>query len=282
ISQLYRPQLFQKVYVPQFHTYEHLTVNACNIFNLSRSTYQSTDDLIFNLSKDIRNLTDKHDKIYVVVYKENKEQYETELADKIDKGKVILRTLGSTRGDNAMRECDSIIFTGLIHKGEMNYLTESLILNGNSQMSLSAQKSGKARKFEDRETEKVKLGSMLEDFVQEVYRTRLRKHDLSQGVHVYMLMSDNDFISLVKDYFEGCFVEDWYPVYALRERLKGTALEIVEKVMERIENGEVEIKKQDLGINPNSLKSTLKRHPEIKLYLDSQGVRVTNRGFKKI
>ena len=97
-------------------------------------------------------------------------------------------------------------------------------------MALSAQKAGKARKFEDRATEKVKLGSMLEDFVQEVYRTRLRKHDISLGVHVYMLMSDNDFLSLVKDYFEGCVVEDWYPVYALKERLTGVALEIVEPV----------------------------------------------------
>ncbi|MBN2367154.1 MAG: hypothetical protein JXL67_13375 [Calditrichaeota bacterium] len=280
VSQLYPPKVFQKVYIPQFHTYEHLTVNACNVFNLSRTTYQNSDNLIFNLSQDIKALTDKHEKIYVVVYKENKEQYESELSDEINLDKVIIRTLGSTRGDNAMRECDAIIFTGLIHKGEMNYLTESLILNGNTNMKLSAQKAGKARKFEDRETEKIKLASMLEDFVQEVYRTRLRKHDLSQGVHVYMLMSDNDFLSLVRDYFEGCVVENWYPVHALKERLKGVALKIVEKVMERIENGEKVILKRDLGVNVHTLPSTLRRHPEIKLYLESQGITITNREFK--
>jgi len=63
-------------------------------------------------------------------------------------------------------------------------------------------------------------------------------------------------------------VEDWYPVYALKERLKGVALEIVEKVMERIEKGETEIEKNALGFNSNSLKSTLRRHPEIGLFLN--------------
>ena len=96
-----------------------------------------------------------------------------------------------------------------------------------------------------------------------------------------MLMSDNDFISLVKDYFEGCFVEDWYPVHALKERLKGVALEIVEKVMERIEKGEVKINKSDLGINPNALTSALRRHPEISLYLEAKNVKITRKLFIK-
>ena len=119
------------------------------------------------------------------------------------------------------------------------------------------------------------------DFLQEVYRTRLRKHDLLLDVNVYMLMSDNDFLSLVRDYFEGCFVEDWYPVYALKERLKGVALEIVEKVMERIEKGEREILKSELNIKQDTLKKALRRHPELGLYLKANGITITSRKFIK-
>jgi hypothetical protein len=154
ISQKYKPQIFDKIYVPQLHDYEHLTFHYYTRFNLSRSTYDKGDDLIPNLVEDIKQIAGKRNKVYVVVYKENKD-------------------------------------------GELNYLSESLVLNQDYAMDLNVQKHRRVRKFNHRKTEVVKLSSWLEEFVQEVYRTRLRSHNLSQDVHAYLMVSDPDFLNLI-------------------------------------------------------------------------------------
>ena len=279
ISQRYKPQVFDKVYVPQLHTYEHLTFYSYNKFNLSRSIYENKSGLIESLNKDIKEIVKRRNKVYVVVYKENKDAYEKELKAEIKSGKVILRTFGSTRGDNSMRDCDTIIFTGLIHKGELNYLSESLVLNQNYNMNLNAQKHRKSRKFKDRNTEIVKMSSWLEDFVQEVYRTRLRSHNLSQDVEAYLIVSDPDFLNLIEGYFEGCKMKEWQPVEVAREKLSGVAEEIVEKVTLRIKQGEITIPKNSLGINSDTLSRTLKRNPEIEKILNNRGIEIKNKNF---
>ncbi len=282
ISQRYKPQFFDKVYVPQLHTYEHLTFYSYNRFNLSRSTYKNKIKLIPSLNKDIKEIVKKRDKVYVVVYKENRESYERELEKEIKNGNVILRTFGSTRGDNSMRDCDTIIFTGLIHKGELNYLSESLILNQDYKMNLNAQKHRKSRKFRDRNTEIIKISSWLEDFVQEVYRTRLRSHNLSQDVQAYLIVSDPDFLNLIEDYFKGCKIADWDPIETEKNIINSTVQQIVEIILYRIKAGEDKIQKKSLGINREVLKKTLQRYPEINKILNANGVEICNRYFRKM
>ena len=280
ISQKYKPQVFDKVYVPQFHEYEHLTFHHYTRFNLSRSTYDKGDDLIPNLAADIKAIASKRDMVYVVVYKENLDEYERFLAKELQQNRVIIRTLGSTRGDNSMRDCDTVVFTGLIHKGELNYLSESLVLNEDYTMDLNVQKHRRVRKFNDRNTEVVKLSSWLEEFVQEVYRTRLRSHNLSQDVHAYLMVSDPDFLNLIEGYFVGCKMEEWVPVETMKDKMNGLAEEIIDKVISRINAGEKVIPKNALDIKPDSLQKTLKRYPEIKNILSEHGIEITTRTFK--
>jgi hypothetical protein len=275
ISQKYKQQVFDKIYVPQLHDYEHLTFHYYSRFNLSRSTYNKEDNLIPNLVEDIKAIAAKRSKVYVVVYKENKDEYERLLAKEIKQKGVIIRTLGSTRGDNSMRDCDTVVFTGLIHKGELNYLSESLVLNQDYDMDLNVQKHRRVRKFNDRKTEVIKLSSWLEEFVQEVYRTRLRSHNLNQDVHAYLMVSDPDFLNLIEGYFAGCKMEEWYPVDTTKGKLNDTALKIVEEVLGRVESGELEIPKSSLGINMNTLKSEINRHPEIRQILKDKNVEIS-------
>lgn len=282
ISQKYKPQVFDKVYVPQLHDYEHLTFNYYSRFNLSRSTYDKGDDLIPNLVEDIKQIAGQRDKVYVVVYKENKDEYERLLAKEIQQNGVIIRTLGSTRGDNSMRECDTVVFTGLIHKGELNYLSESLVLNQDYNMDLNVQKHRRVRKFNHRKTEVVKLSSWLEEFVQEVYRTRLRSHNLSQDVHAYLMVSDPDFLNLIEGYFVGCKMEEWYPVETTKGKLNDTALKILEEVLQRVDAGENKIPKSSLGINMNTLRSEINRYPEIRQILKNRDVEISTRAFIKL
>jgi TOTE conflict system primase-like protein len=280
ISQKYKPGLFDKVFVPQLHNYEHLTFYHYTRFNLSRTTYYKTDDLIVNLAEDIKEIAKYRDKVYVVVYKENKEEYEKLLANEIQQTKVIIRTLGSTRGDNSMRECDTIVFTGLIHKGEMNYLNESLVLNRDYSMDLNVRKHRKVRKFNNRETEVVKLSSMLEELVQEVYRTRLRSHNLKQDVHAYIIVSDDDFLNLIEGYFAGCKMEEWYPVETSYDKLNITAKNLIATIESHLAKGNESVKKGSIDIDPKILTQTLKRYPEIKEILDTKGIEITTRTFK--
>jgi hypothetical protein len=193
---------------------------------------------------------------------------------------VIIWTLGSTRGDNSMRDCDTVVFTGLIHKGELNYLSESLVLNQDYDMDLNAKKHRRVRKFTDRKTEVIKLSSWLEEFVQEVYRTRLRSHNLNQDVHAYLMVSDTDFLNLIEGYFVECKMEEWYPVETTKDKMNGLAAEIIEKVVSRINAGEMVIPKNTLDIKPDSLQKTLKRYPEIKNILSEHGIEITTRTFK--
>jgi hypothetical protein len=282
ISQKYKPQVFDKVYVPQLHDYEHLTFHYYSRFNLSRSTYDKGDNLIPNLVKDIKAISAKRTRVYVVVYKENKDEYERLLAKEIQQKGVIVRTLGSTRGDNSMRDCDTVVFTGLIHKGELNYLSESLVLNQDYAMDLNVQKHRRVRKFNHRKTEVVKLSSWLEEFVQEVYRTRLRSHNLSQDVHAYLMVSDPDFLNLIEGYFTGCIMKEWYPIDTSIGKLNDTALKIVEEVLKRIDAGETEILKSSLGINMSTLRSELNRYPEIRQILINRDVEISTRAFIKL
>ncbi|KAA3613603.1 MAG: hypothetical protein D8M58_17125 [Calditrichaeota bacterium] len=281
ISQRYKSTVFDKVYVPQLHTYEHLTFKYYNKFNLSRSTYEKKENLIPGLVSDIKEVIKKRNKVYVVVYKENMESYAKEFTPEIESGKVVLRTFGSTRGDNSMRDCDTIIFTGLIHKGELNYLSESLVLNQDYSMNLNAQKHRKSRKFKDRNTEIIKMSSWLEDFVQEVYRTRLRSHNLQQDVQAYLIVSDPDFLNLIEGYFEGCKMEEWEPKEISKARLTGIAEEIVEQVINRVKEGESKIPKNSLGLNSDTLKKTLNRNPEIEEILNDAGIEIHNKNFAK-
>ena len=281
ISQKYKPQVFDKVYVPQLHDYEHLTFHYYSRFNLSRSTYNKEDDLLPNLASDIKEIVRKRTKVYVVVYKENKDDYERLLAKEIQQNRVIIRTLGSTRGDNSMRDCDTVVFTGLIHKGELNYLSESLVLNEDYAMDLNVQKHRRVRKFNNRKTEIVKLSSWLEEFVQEVYRTRLRSHNLTQDVRAYLMVSDSDFLNLIEGYFVGCKMEEWYPVETTKGKIKGLAEEIIDMVISRMNSGETVIPKNSLGIKPDTLKKILKRQPEIKKVLASRNISIELRNFKK-
>jgi hypothetical protein len=282
ISQKYKPQVFDKIYVPQLHDYEHLTFHYYSRFNLSRSTYDKSDDLIPNLVEDIKAIASKRDMVYVVVYKENKDEYERFLAKEIQQKGVIIRTLGSTRGDNSMRDCDTVVFTGLIHKGELNYLSESLVLNRDYKMDLNVKKHRRVRKFNHRKTEVVKLSSWLEEFVQEVYRTRLRSHNLNQDVHAYLMVSDPDFLNLIEGYFIGCKMEEWFPIETSKGKLNDTALKILEEVLQRVDAGEIKIPKSSLGINMNTLRSEINRYPEIRQILKDRDVEISTRAFIKL
>ncbi len=147
-------------------------------------------------------------------------------------------------------------------------------------MDLNVQKHRRVRKFNHRKTEVVKLSSWLEEFVQEVYRTRLRSHNLSQNVHAYLMVSDPDFLNLIEGYFVGCRMEKWYPVETTKDRMNGLAEEIIDKVISRINAGEMVIPKNTLDIKPDSLQKTLKRYPEIKNILSEHGIEITTRSFK--
>ena len=147
-------------------------------------------------------------------------------------------------------------------------------------MDLNVRKHRRVRKFINRNTEVVKLSSWLEEFVQEVYRTRLRSHNLHQDVNAYLMVSDPDFLNLIEGYFVGCKMEEWYPVEVTKNKMSGLAEEIINKVISRINAGEAEIPKNSLEIKTDSLQKTLKRCPEIKNILSEHGIEITTRTFK--
>ena len=56
----------------------------------------------------------------------------------------------------------------------------------------------------------------------------------------------------------------------------------VKSVVDKLKNGTSAINKSDLGINADTLTSTLRRHPEIEKVLSEQGIEITRKTFKKI
>jgi len=283
ISPVYKPHEFKLIYSPKLHTYEHLKIHHYQKIHLSRNRYKNDEDLQLDLIQDIKKLSPLYKKLYIVTYKEQLAEYEKEFENQITNGTIIVRSLGSTRGDNSMRKCDAIVFTGLIHKGETHYLARAKFIYEQDDLDIDVFcDTGRIRRFKDENSERVKMASMLEDFVQETYRTQLRLHNVNQNVHVYLINSDPEFLGLIKEYFMGCKIENWIPLEVLKNRLKGKALEIVESVVDKLKNGTIAINKSDLGINADTLTSTLRRHPEIEKVLKEQGIEITRKTFKII
>jgi len=283
ISPVYKPHEFKLLYSPKLHTYEHLKIHHYHKIHLSRNRYKNDEDLQLDLIQDIKKLSPLYKKLYIVTYKEQLAEYEKEFERQITNGTIIVRSLGSTRGDNSMRTCDAIVFTGLIHKGETHYLARAKFIYEQDDLDIDVFcDTGRIRRFKDENSERVKMASMLEDFVQETYRTQLRLHNVNQNVHVYLINSDPEFLGLIKEYFMGCKIENWIPLEVLKNRLKGKALEIVESVVDKLKNGTTAINKSDLGIKADTLTRTLKRHPEIEKVLSEQGIEITRKTFKII
>lgn len=135
-----------------------------------------------------KSLALKHQKVLIVVRKDYEPEYLQLLANEIEQGEVVIAHFGNLKGRNDYDDCDAVLFLGLLDKGDEHYMAEAIAQDTDTTgIRLDTQEYNNVHRFTSVELERLKLNEVALDFVQDVFRTQVRR---GKPVDVYAFSRD--------------------------------------------------------------------------------------------
>ncbi|MGG3927685.1 DEAD/DEAH box helicase family protein [Metabacillus fastidiosus] len=279
-------------------SYEGLTFFRSDLVSGTKTSMKDEDKLL-SFCKDVISIAKEnlHDKIYLPVFKGNKEFVIDYLKEYIDSGQIIVAHYGATRGSNAYKECSIVILGGILHKTENYYLGKSLALHQQRDIDIKNVTSSnydKVRRFDDPQNEIVKLLDMLVDYSQEIKRSKQRDNSKVVEGKVYIFHHDKILLDLISLKFPKSKMEKWIPQNMLetsirRKRNNKNVKLICEYITINSSRDEIsfeEIKDAIAMTNKQQFSNLVNRNKEVKAIITVHGYEVktheTDRRKKKL
>jgi hypothetical protein len=196
-------------------TYEKLTIYQCNLVSGSKTSMKDEDKLVA-FCEDVKKITheNSNEKIFLPVFKQNRNFIEEYLHDYIESGKIKVAHYGSTRGSNLFKDCGIVVLGGILHKGENYYIGKAMSVLGQRGMNIedtSCSNYDKVRRFNDPNIEIVKILDMLVDYSQEIKRSKQRDNSKNVEGKVYIFHNDKILLDVISTKFPNCKFEEWVP-----------------------------------------------------------------------
>jgi hypothetical protein len=220
-------------------TFENVTFKFFQKHKINKSEFNSKNYLINALAEFIETLP-KGKSTYVVTYKEQASKLLSQLKNRnntlINEGswgtlkKVEIVTsnekecfyFGNTKGSNAAKDCIQMAQLGWHVLPDYIYATRYLctfnkerrekeVFQDCSDVEIADKRTkllvhGEKHKFEYAPLYLHQHYSMLTDFVQEVFRTKLRDYDYDESIEINCFKIDEMLVSMIKQLFPRCKV----------------------------------------------------------------------------
>jgi hypothetical protein len=196
-------------------TYEELTIYQCNLVSGSK-TSMNDDEKLRAFCEDVKKIAEENpiEKIFLPVFKQNRDYIEEYLNDYIESGQIKVAHYGSTRGSNMFKDCSIVVLGGILNKGESCYIGKAMALYNNRGISIedtSCSNYDKVRRFNDPNIEVVKILDMLVDYSQEIKRSKQRDNSKNVEGKVYIFHNDKILLDVISTKFPNSRVEEWVP-----------------------------------------------------------------------
>lgn len=223
--------------------FDNITFKFNQFHKINKTQFGSKKYLIDACVKFIENMQ-KNKATYVVTYREvaakmlkelnnrknvlvnaNKE----ELSRTINKVEIVadedtIFYFGNTKGSNKAKDCVQMVQFGWNTLPDYVYATKYLCTDFNKKNMKDILQEcsnpeaaevfseylmhGDKYKFKNKSLYLYQNYSMLTDFVQEVFRTKLRNYNCDEKIEINCFQADKVLISMVKQLFPGCKIDD--------------------------------------------------------------------------
>lgn len=220
-------------------TFPNLTFNFYMKHKLNKSTFKSKNYLVKATSNFISTLKDDG-LTYVVTYKDiapllfNELTYNKNVSVNShgfnNKVKVVAEEdktfyFGNTKGSNKAEKCSNMVQVGWNTLPDYNYAINYLCTGFNEDKKMNiisicsdiekAEKFGEYLltedyKFTHKQLHLYKYYCMVTDFIQEVFRTKLRDYTSDENVTIHCFSIDSVLIGMVEQLFPGCKINKVY------------------------------------------------------------------------
>ncbi|MFC7062756.1 hypothetical protein ACFQIC_12925 [Halobacillus seohaensis] len=181
--------------------YHNLSFYVSKAENLSRSSLKGKKeaDVVAKMKTYCEQIQRKHPetKFLVITYKRYQESLNHALEGN---DKLTTKYFDGGRATNDYIDCDGVIFLGNYFKPSDFYISMASTINGRSIEFCEATDS-RGKHFKDEDVENFKLTNQLEDFMQELARTRPVQKSVQ--LPVYMFTKDEGFIEQLKQECPG-------------------------------------------------------------------------------
>jgi len=185
--------------------YSTTTIYNCSKHNLGKQFFKSNNEAVTKASDLARELSVKHEKLLVVVYKDLYEQFEKELAQLIAFNKVALKYFDDERASNSYSDCDAVLFLGGNRKSMTFYPEVATLIQG--ERAGAEAEFSKGWSYTDTATQEFFLSDQRTDRLQGIARTRNYKK--ATPVTVYMFSMSDELIDSIMSELEGATLKDW-------------------------------------------------------------------------
>lgn len=270
----YRHEDYHMFDFEPLRSYEGLTIYQCDLVSGTKTTMKKEGKQIA-FCEDVRRIADENplDKIFLPVFKDNREIVEEKLKDLIDSGRIKVAHFGSTRGSNKFHDCDVVVLGGILHKGEEHYIGKAKPLYECSGAKLEDLNCSKydVRRFDDSRIETIKILDMLVDYSQELKRSSQRDSTKDVEGKVYIFHNDNTLLQNIGLKFPNCKIDVWNPQSLIINRFKKKSnAKNVQALMNIFLANHPEIPfsliKEETGMSSQLLRNTLDNVRVIALY----------------
>ena len=200
-------------------TYENVTFQVCDAYNLSRTALDQSPAALQDISTMIKRIVvDKTAPTLVVTYAKHEDALADLLADEIAQGKVIMKHFDGGRGSNAYTSADTAIYVGNLFKGTSYYsATAQAVVGKHIDVAITAEYSATKQgiKFTSPIVDEYRAIDMAVNMVQET--NRLRASRKKQDVEIYIFNKDAAMIKHLIDAYPKSTVKEFTPI----EKLSG-------------------------------------------------------------
>ncbi|WP_141505715.1 hypothetical protein [Paenibacillus luteus] len=195
-------------------TFEGLTLYQCANVRGTKSIMEQAGT-VQSFCNDVRIIANENpsEKIFLPVFKSQRNEVESFLSDLIQDGKIKVAHYGSTKGSNKYQDCNIVILGGILHKGEGYYMAKTKAIleqKGESLESLDGL-TYTSRRFIDPRIEIFKILDMLVDYSQELKRSSQRDSSKNVFGKIFMFYKDDILLQYMGIKFPGCNVVKWSP-----------------------------------------------------------------------
>jgi len=208
-------------------TFENVTFNFYMKNKLTKTEFNNKKYLVKACAKFIDTIN--KEKTYIVTYNERAKTMLTEIKKnnsslKYGFGKINIATLdedtlfyfGNTKGSNKAKDCTQMVQFGWNNLPDYEYLTRYIStnlseerLNKIFEIFTDLEKGKRLMDLLGNDSSEIKLYknySMLTDFVQEVYRIKLRQYDCNDNIIIHCFKCDRLLIKMISQLFPGCTI----------------------------------------------------------------------------
>ncbi len=250
--------------------YSNLTIKNCYKHNLGKSFFSAHKEGFKNTVKLAKDTAKKHKSLLVVVYKQFYEKYKEELAQEIEQGKVMLKWFDDERASNDYRDCDAILFLGMLRKSPAFYIEQAKVIFNKDFEGDFNTRGG--QNF----TEKGVHDTYVSDLLTHRHQgaSRVRPYKSKTAKTVYMFTTYEEIPAGLISEFEGATLEEWELPFSLTGKEKEPTSE--ERYLEFLKAGGFEkmkcseVYKSILEISSKQF-ARIKKAPEVLEVMKESG-----------